>query len=317
MKKKFSLLVALLLVFPISAFAVNDLVFDANVTVEITTTDDTEDVTFTVASGSNFTEMDINDNYVDLTLDADSDLIVANDGSIYFQFEVQSGTGSSIPTCPSTSMNITSTGNTVVRLTALSNDPNCSEGGGGGDGGNISSGASARASTTVDSSPNSNSDSNSNSYEQEVGEVRDRGLVEKELDKSTDKCEALTIMARALDWDYDESVNDDGFSDTPDWCKPVAKYAKDMGYVEGRSAGVFGLDTPMNRFEFVVILYRILGGEAGSDKAPYSDEIMEWAVDAVNWAYENGYMTGYADGTFGGSNGILKQDVGVVMIRLN
>ena len=72
----------------------------------------------------------------------------------------------------------------------------------------------------------------------------------------------------------------------------------------------------MNRFEFVVILFRILDGEAGSVRAPYSDAIMTWAAEAVNWAYAKGYMTGYANGTFGGENGILKQDVGVVMLRI-
>ena len=144
----------------------------------------------------------------------------------------------------------------------------------------------------------------------------DEGLVEKELDKESDKCETLMIMARALSWEYDEAVTEDGFSDTPDWCKPVAKYAKDMGYVEGRSEGLLGTDTAMNRFEFVQILFRILEGESGAEDAPYSDAIMEWAADAVNWAYAEGYMTGFADGTFGGEKGILKQDVGVVMLRI-
>lgn len=153
-------------------------------------------------------------------------------------------------------------------------------------------------------------------YEKELQEVRDRGLVEKEMEKETDKCEALMIMARSLGWEYDNEVTEDGFSDTPEWCKPIAKYASDMGYIEGRSEGILGLDTPMNRFEFVQILFRVLEGEPVSTVAPYTDEIMDWAKNSVNWAHAKGYMTGFADGTFGGEKGILKQDVGVVMLRL-
>lgn len=182
---------------------------------------------------------------------------------------------------------------------------------------------SSSSSGSVRSNSKSSSDDNEavseeelSDYEKEVQRVVDEGLVEKELDKESDKCETLMIMARALSWEYDEAVTEDGFSDTPDWCKPVAKYAKDMGYVEGRSEGLLGTDTAMNRFEFVQILFRILEGESGAEDAPYSDAIMEWAADAVNWAYAEGYMTGFADGTFGGEKGILKQDVGVVMLRI-
>jgi hypothetical protein len=310
MKKKFSLLAILLLVFPISVFAVNDLTFDENVTVEITTTDEADDVTFMVASGSNFTEIDVNDTYVDLTLDAGSDLIVLSDGESYFEFEVQSGSGSDIPECPNDNVRITSEANTVVRLTMLSVDPGCEEEEEGSGGGGSSSSGSARV-TFEDELDTSLS------YADEVKEVVSKGLVEKELEKQTDKCEALMIMGRALDWNYDASVIEDGFTDTPAWCKPVAKYAKDMGYISGRSEGILGLDSPMNRFEFVVILYRILDGEPGSAKAPYSDTVMTWAAEAVNWAYVNGYMKGFNDGTFGGEFGILKQDVGVVMLRIS
>ena len=221
--KKFSLLVLLLLVFPLSVFAANDLTFDEHVTVEITTTDEADDTTFLFAAGSTLTQVEINADYVDLTLDAGSDFIVASVGDEYFEFEVISGSGANLPDCAATgTVNVTSTGSTVVRMTLLSVDPECEEEEQEVQSGSSSSGSAAAALN------NSQAGEGGSSYAEEVQEVRDKGLVEKELDKNTDKCEALTIMARSLVWKYDESVTDDGFSDTPDWCKPVAKLKVDL-----------------------------------------------------------------------------------------
>lgn len=155
------------------------------------------------------------------------------------------------------------------------------------------------------------------SYEEELALVQEMGLVTKEMEVPANKCEALTILSRAFEWELDESLTEDGFSDTPEWCAPVASYAKEHGIVQGRSEGILGLDTPLSRYEFVVMMHRTLAPDDNSaGDADYEDSIVEWAIEAVNWAKEEGYMTGFGSGLFGGSEGILKQDIGVTLLRI-
>jgi len=157
-------------------------------------------------------------------------------------------------------------------------------------------------------------------YEEEQQQVKDLGVLTKEFDKATNKCEALVMISRSAGWEVDETVTEDGFDDTPSWCKPYAAKAKALGVVEGRTATELGVAGEVNRYEIAMMLARVLGAteadmEAAADLNLYDDEIVVWAKGAVNWLHSEGVMTGYPDGTFGGANGVLKIELAVALGR--
>lgn len=156
-------------------------------------------------------------------------------------------------------------------------------------------------------------------YLAEVQAMVDRGIVEKELTKTSDKCEALVIMSRAFNWSLGTETESQ-FADIPSWCVAAANFAAENGIVEGRSEGSLGLDTPVTRYEVAVMLYRELKRQGyefdGNVSFSFNDSIVDWAREAVEALAREGIIKGFADGTFGGDKGILKQDLGVMVVRV-
>lgn len=103
-----------------------------------------------------------------------------------------------------------------------------------------------------------------------------------------------------------------GFKDVSatDWFAGVVSQAADAelmkGYSDdsGVSTGLFGPYDGMTRAQVVTVLYRIAGAETpgekpGANKTPFTDvEDGAYYTNALNWAYENGFASGYtkADG---------------------
>ena len=157
-------------------------------------------------------------------------------------------------------------------------------------------------------------------YDQEKAQVVDLGIVTTDFDKATNKCEAIVMLARAAGWEIDSTVTEDGFVDTPLWCKPYAAKAKELGVVNGRTATELGVDGEVNRYEIGVMLARVLGATeadmtAAAELTIYDDEIVDWAKGAVHWLHAEGVMTGYPDNTYKGANGILKIELAVALGR--
>jgi len=156
-------------------------------------------------------------------------------------------------------------------------------------------------------------------YELEVLAVMEKGLVTQTPTEEANKCEVLQIMARAFKWTIDENATTE-FTDLPEWCQPVAGTAFANGIVEGRTSTQLGLDSPVSRFEVAVMLHRELLRRnyefTGTTKRTFTDELVEWASDAVNALVSESIIKGFEDGRFGGTLGILKQDLGVMLLRL-
>lgn len=156
-------------------------------------------------------------------------------------------------------------------------------------------------------------------YELEVLAVMEMGLVTQTPTEEANKCEVLQIMARAFKWTIDETATTD-FTDVPEWCMPVAGTAFANGIVEGRTPTQLGLDSPVSRFEVAVMLHRELTRRnyefTGSTERSFSDNLVDWAETAVNALVAEGIIKGFEDGHFGGTLGILKQDLGVMLLRL-
>lgn len=85
-----------------------------------------------------------------------------------------------------------------------------------------------------------------------------------------------------------------------------------------------------NKVRQIVALYiqNVLGGTIGEEYAEAQGRIKtttytsypdvpenEWYTEAVKYATQHGYFSGYSDGTFGPANNIIRQDFAVVMAR--
>jgi hypothetical protein len=157
------------------------------------------------------------------------------------------------------------------------------------------------------------------SYNEEVKLVLTKEIITKDPEKPTNKCEALVIMARVFAWEINKTVKTDNFSDTPDWCKPYADFAKKNGIVEGRATGELGMQTPLTRDEIAVMLIREFERlEIKLDKKTtiaFKDDQTDWAKTAIQKLAEAGIIKGFADGKFGGRLNILKQDLAIMVNR--
>jgi hypothetical protein len=127
------------------------------------------------------------------------------------------------------------------------------------------------------------------------------------------------MMSRVFEWDLEQDLEDNPFTDVPEWCENVANFAFSNELVEGRGNGSLGLDTPIARNEVAVILYRELQRQgyefAGSTLIEFTDDIMPWATEAVTKLVAEEIVKGFEDGSFGGEKSILKQDLAIMLMR--
>lgn len=143
MKKKivkFFIVVFALLASPFFVLAANDVSFDGTPTFELYTNDATPILTtITGVNGGVVTDLDVELNYIDITLDNGSSATFnTSTSSQYFQVAKQSGSNdyTTSPSCITNQVTLTGTGATVVlRFQVSSTAPGCLGGGGGGGGG--------------------------------------------------------------------------------------------------------------------------------------------------------------------------------------
>lgn len=81
---------------------------------------------------------------------------------------------------------------------------------------------------------------------------------------------------------------------------PAIRWAKANGVVSGYEDGTFRPGNPITREEIAVLLWSNRDQQQPAGKAPYVDreDISDWALNAVEWAYGASMMTGNTDGTF-------------------
>lgn len=138
--KKLFLLISIGFIFPTMALAVNDLSFTEDTNFDLLTADTGAAVQFQILSGGQVTNIDVQSNYLDLTIDnlsgLDFDMVTA---SRYFKVTKISGSSaySLSPTCPLDNFSVQGTGAVVVLRLQVYTTNQCStppSGGGGGGG---------------------------------------------------------------------------------------------------------------------------------------------------------------------------------------
>ena len=87
--------------------------------------------------------------------------------------------------------------------------------------------------------------------------------------------------------------------------------------MNGTSETTFAPNATLNRAMLAAILYRLAGEPAVTgESSPFTDVAADaWYSTAVNWASENGIVSGMGDGTFAPMNAITRQQLAAMLYR--
>ncbi len=108
---------------------------------------------------------------------------------------------------------------------------------------------------------------------------------------------------------YPDIDQDQWYHDSVDW-------AIEEGVFHGYDDGTFGPNDVLTREQAAAVLYNYLGGTEGSPGSGLTDVADDWYTDAVNWAVENGVMTGYeGTGTFGVGEALTREQFCAVVAK--
>ncbi len=109
------------------------------------------------------------------------------------------------------------------------------------------------------------------------------------------------------------------FTDVPasHWGYTYIMAMAQQGYISGRGDGTFDPDANMTRADFVTVLGRMAGISTGSyTGSAFSDvAVSEYYAPYVQWAAQNGIVSGYDDGLFYPNAEISREEMAVVIVR--
>ena len=108
------------------------------------------------------------------------------------------------------------------------------------------------------------------------------------------------------------------FSDVTDdsWAKESIGFVAARGIFAGGSDGNFHPKATMTRAAIAQVLYNIGRGQDGSSGtgSVFTDvEDFRWYTDAANWAKKSGVMSGYADGSFGATDTVTREQIAQIL----
>lgn len=133
------------------------------------------------------------------------------------------------------------------------------------------------------------------------------------------RAEVATIFFRLLTDDVrDENLTKTNrYSDVTraDWYNTAVSTLSSMGIITGYPDGTFRPNAAITRAEFAAIAARF---DSNGDKttAKFSDIATHWAKDEISIAYNNGWITGYPDGTFGPQRDITRAETMTLVNRV-
>lgn len=102
------------------------------------------------------------------------------------------------------------------------------------------------------------------------------------------------------------------------WAVDAINYAKENGWMEGKTETEFYPKDKLTRAEFATIIYRILNLEKyTAKKYYYTDTQGHWAENAISLVTASGYMQGYQDNSFKPEKNITREEVATVLSNMN
>ncbi|WP_246608445.1 polysaccharide lyase family 8 super-sandwich domain-containing protein [Paenibacillus agaridevorans] len=101
------------------------------------------------------------------------------------------------------------------------------------------------------------------------------------------------------------------------WSESVIKEAAKLNWLNGYPDGTFRPDKAMTRAEFAALVVRALG-LSGANTLTFADteQMPEWARDAIAIGVRNGFIAGYEDNTFRANRPITRLEMAVMIARV-
>lgn len=132
--------------------------------------------------------------------------------------------------------------------------------------------------------------------------------------------ELVKITALAKEWTLENNAvkNFDDISEN-DWFYPYVQTAVSNGAVSGISDTLFGTGQNVSRQEAAAILYRTFGNnEAPQSEIGFydSNEISDYAVNAIGWLSEKNVISGFPDNTFRPNEGLTRAQAAKIIYEL-
>ena len=133
------------------------------------------------------------------------------------------------------------------------------------------------------------------------------------------RAEVATIFFRLLTDDVrDENLTKTNrYSDVAatSWYNTAVSTLSSMGIITGYPDGTFRPNAAITRAEFAAIAARF-DNDGDKAAAKFSDIATHWAKDEISIAYNNGWITGYPDGTFGPQRDITRAETMTLVNRV-
>ena len=133
------------------------------------------------------------------------------------------------------------------------------------------------------------------------------------------RAEVATIFFRLLTDDVrDENLTKTNrYSDVAatSWYNTAVSTLSSMGIITGYPDGTFRPNAAITRAEFAAIAARF-DHDGDKTTAKFSDIANHWAKDEISIAYNNGWITGYPDGTFGPQRDITRAETMTLVNRV-
>ena len=133
------------------------------------------------------------------------------------------------------------------------------------------------------------------------------------------RAEVTTIFFRLLTDDVrDENLTKTNrYSDVAatSWYNTAVSTLSSMGIITGYPDGTFRPNAAITRAEFAAIAARF-DNDGDKTSAKFSDIATHWAKDEISIAYNNGWITGYPDGTFGPQRDITRAETMTLVNRV-
>ena len=97
------------------------------------------------------------------------------------------------------------------------------------------------------------------------------------------------------------------------WYCDAAEYVYEHGIMAGTGDRLFEPNANLNRAQAVQILYNLENQPEATDSAGYTDTAGHWAVNAINWASENGIASGVGNNRFDPNSPVSREQFAVMM----
>ena len=109
------------------------------------------------------------------------------------------------------------------------------------------------------------------------------------------------------------------FSDVPvsgKWYSEAVYYVAEKGYMDGTGNNKFNPIGTVTRGTIAQILYAAEGKPAVSDSSKFADvKAGKWYANAVNWAADNGLVSGYGKGIFKPEDPVTREQMVAIMYK--